>query len=150
MIDENCIYLTQSTLIRGLSKKQFNVLADISLKLNDLRICAIKTTKLDKCADDKHFKQLNFKSIITKVRTEFSKDYSFIQAHIANNVIKKHVESFNSYVALTNKSIDNEYKRPLNKPKTRDNRLHNIIIPRESITSSKMNQIMLLLYTKMA
>ena len=137
MIDENCIYLTQSTLIRGLSKKQFNVLVDISLKLNDLRNCAIKTTKLDKCADDKHFKQLNFKSIITKVKTEFSKDYSLIQAHIANNVIKKHVESFNSYVALTNKSIDNEYKRPLNKPKTRDNRLHNIIIPRESITSSK-------------
>ena len=62
MIDENCIYLTQSTLIRGLSKKQFNVLVDISLKLNKLRNCAIKTTKLDKCADDKHFKQLNFKS----------------------------------------------------------------------------------------
>ncbi|WP_323735539.1 transposase [Methanosphaera sp. ISO3-F5] len=137
MIDENCIYLTQSTLIRGLSKKQFNVLVDISLKLNKLRNNAIKTTKLDKCADDKHFKQLNFKSIITKVKTEFSKDYSLIQAHIANNVIKKHVESFNSYVALTNKSIDNEYKRPSNKPKTRDNRLHNILIPQESITSSK-------------
>ena len=35
MIDENCMYLTQSTLVRGLSKKQFNVLMDVSLKLND-------------------------------------------------------------------------------------------------------------------
>ena len=35
MIDENCMYLTQSTLVRGLSKSQFNVLVDVSLKLND-------------------------------------------------------------------------------------------------------------------
>ena len=58
-MDENCIILTQSTLIRGLSKKQFNVLVDISLKLNNLRNSAIKTTELFKCADDIHFKQLN-------------------------------------------------------------------------------------------
>ena len=97
----------------------------------------IEVTRLFKCGDGKHFEQLNFKSIINEVKSEFSSNYSLIQAHIANGAIKKHVESFNSYVALTNKIIDNKYDRPLNKPKTRDKCLHNILIPRESITSSK-------------
>ena len=60
MMDENCMYLTQSTLVRGLSKSQFNVLVDVSLKLNDLRNCAVKTTSLVKSSDGKHYKKINY------------------------------------------------------------------------------------------
>ena len=39
---------------------------------------------------------------------------------------------------MKNKEIDDEYDREVNPPKKHDdNRLHNIIIPKESITSSK-------------
>lgn len=48
MLDDNCMYLTQSTLVRNLYKKQYNVLMDISLKLNDLRNCAVEMTHLYK------------------------------------------------------------------------------------------------------
>ena len=137
MSDEN-VLLTQSILIRGLTKKQYNVLVDISLKLNSLRNCAVEKTPFVKSTDRKHFKKINFKSIISKVKEEFKMEYSFLQAHLANATIKKHVESFNGYVELKNKKIDGEYDRKVNPPKKHENyRLHNIIIPKESITSSK-------------
>jgi IS605 OrfB family transposase len=138
MLDDGCVFLTQSCIVRGLSKRQFNVLCDVSLKLNDLRNCAVDKSHLFKSADKKHYKKLNFKSIINEVKKEFSSKYSLIQAHLASSAIKKHVGSFNGYVALKNKKIDNEYDRPVNAPKKHDdNVLHNIIIPEQSITSSK-------------
>ena len=138
MLDDNCVYLTQSTIVRGLSKKQFNVLVDISLKLTDLRNCAVERTTLIKSSDGKHYKKINFKPVISEVKEEFKGKFSDIQAHIAGASIKKHVDSFNGYIELLNKKIDNEYNRPVHMPKKHDaNRLHNIIIPKESITSSK-------------
>lgn len=135
---EDYVLLTQSCIVRDLSKKQFKVLVDVSLKLNDLRNCAVETTHLIKDADGKHFKQINFKSIISNVKSEFNSQFCDVQAHLAGCAVKKHVESFNSYIALKNKKIDGKFDRPLNKPKKHDdNRLHNIIIPSESITSSK-------------
>ena len=131
------LYLTKSILVRGLSKEQFNVLVDISSKLNDLRNYAVETTYLIKKSDEKHYKKINYKTIINKVKSKYDDVYSFIQAHLANAAIKKHVGSFNGYVALLNKKIDNEFDREVNSPKKHDNRLHNIIIPKESITSSK-------------
>ena len=98
----------------------------------------MEKTPFVKSADKKIFKKINFKSIISNVKEEFKSEYSFIQAHLANAAIKKHVESFNGYVELKNKKIDGEYNRKVNPPKKHDdNRLHNIIIPKESITSSK-------------
>ena len=99
MLSDDCLYLTKSVLVRGLSKKQFNVLVDISLKLNDLRNYAVETTYLVKKDDDKHFKKINFKSVISKVKSEYNDNYLFVQAHLANAAIKKHVESFNGYIA---------------------------------------------------
>ena len=131
------LYLTKSILVRGLSKEQFNVLVDISSKLNDLRNYAVETTYLIKKSDEKHYKKINYKTIINKVKSKYDDVYSFIQAHLANAAIKKHVGSFNGYIALLNKKIDNEFDREVNSPKKHDNRLHNIIIPKESITSSK-------------
>lgn len=137
-MSDDSVLLTQSILIRGLTMKQYNVLVDISLKLNSLRNCAVEKTPFVKSTDRKHFKKINFKSIISKVKEEFKMEYSFVQAHLANAAIKKHVESFNSYVELKNKKIDGEYDQKVNPPKKHENyRLHNIIIPRESITSSK-------------
>ncbi len=49
---EDCMYLTHSIIVRGLSKKQFNVLCDVSLKLNDLRYCAVESTHFVKSDDD--------------------------------------------------------------------------------------------------
>ena len=138
MLDDNCIFLTQSILVRDLSKKQFNVLVDVSLKLNVLRNCALDMTGLFKSSDGKYFKNINFKSVISGIKKRFRGEYSFIQAHIANACIKKHVESFNSYVELLNKKMDGKYDRPVHKPKKHEiNCLHNIIIPKQSITSSK-------------
>ena len=54
-MNNDCVYLSQSCIIRGLSKKQFNVLCDVSLRLNDLRNCAIETTECVKSSDGKHF-----------------------------------------------------------------------------------------------
>lgn len=138
MVDEDCVYLTQSCIVRGLSKKQYNVLCDVSLKLNDLRNCAVETTRSVKSSDGKHYRKLNYKSVISKVKKEFKDKYSGVQAHIAGATIKKHVDSFNAYIALRNKRIDQEYTRPVNKPRKHDNTcLHNIIIPGQSITCSK-------------
>ena len=138
MIDDNYIFLTKSILVRNLSKNQFNVLTDISLKLNDLRNCALDMTGLYKSQDGGHYKKINFKSVISSVKKRFNKGYSFIQAHIANACIKKHVESFNGYVKLMNKKIEGKYDRSVHKPKKHHNGcLHNIIIPKPSITSSK-------------
>ena len=47
------------------------------------------------------------------------------------------MDSLNSYVALSNKKIDGKYDKPVHRPKKHDNRLQNLIIPRQSITSSK-------------
>ena len=137
MCSDDFLYLTKSILVRGLSKKQFDVLVDVSLKLNDLRNCVVESTYLIKKNDNTHYKKINYKSIIKKVKSEFSDVYSFVQAHLANVAIHKHVDSFNGYVALLNKKIDNEFDREVHSPKKHDNRLHNIIIPKESITSSK-------------
>ena len=82
-------------------------------------------------------KKINFKTIINKVKSKYGDVYSFIQSHLANAAIKKYAGSFNGYVVLLNKKIDNEFDREVNSPKKHDNRLHNIIIPKESITSSK-------------
>ena len=67
IMNNDCVYLTQSCIIRGLSKKQFNVLCDVSLRLNDLRNCAIETTGCVKSSDGKHFRKVNYKSVISKV-----------------------------------------------------------------------------------
>ena len=75
MLDEDCIYLTQSCIIRNLSKKQFKVLLDISLKLNCLRNCTVETTMHVKSADGKHYKKLNYKHIIREVKEEFESTY---------------------------------------------------------------------------
>ncbi|MBR0471841.1 MAG: transposase [Methanosphaera sp.] len=136
MLCDDVVYLTKSILVRGLSKKQYDVLVDISLKLNNLRNCAVETTYLIKKSDDKHYKKINYKSIISDVKSEFN-EYSLVQTHLANAAIKKHVDSFNGYVTLLNKKIDNEFNRDVHSPKKHYNRLHNIIIPKESITSSK-------------
>ena len=138
MVDENCVYLTQSCLVRGLSKKQYNVLVDVCLKINDIRNCAVELTQLVKSDDDVHYNDLNFIPIIGRFKKEYRTEYSYVQAGVADAAIKKHVDSFNGFVALKNKSIDDEYKLRVNPPKKHDdNRLHNIIIPEGSITSSK-------------
>ena len=62
-VDDN-LYLTKSILVCGLSKEQFNVLLDISSKLNDLRNYAVETTYLIKKSDEKHYKKINYKTII--------------------------------------------------------------------------------------
>lgn len=135
MMDEDCVYLTQSSLIRNLSKKQFNVLGDISLKLNKLRNCAVELTSLIKASDGIHYKKINYKAIISEVKNKFNNTYVGIQAHIANAAIKKHVDSFNGFVELMNKIIDQEYDRQVNSPQKHDDDCyHNIIIPKESIT----------------
>lgn len=138
MIGEDCVYLTQCVLIRGLTKKQFKVLVDVSLNLNVIRNCAVKKTPFVKTRDNKHFKSINFKSVISRVKKEFKSEYSYVQSSMADSAIKKHVDSFNGFVALKNKSIDGDYKLRVNPPRKHDvDCLHNIIIPQGSITSSK-------------
>ena len=137
MCSGDFLYLTKSILVRGLSKKQFDVLVDVSLKLNDLRNCAVESTYLIKKNDNTHYRKIDYKSIIKKVKSEFSDVYSFVQAHLANAAIHKHADSFNGYIALLNKKIDNKFDLKLHSPKKHKNRLHNIIIPKEFITSSK-------------
>ena len=138
MSENSEMFLTKSIIIRGLNQKQYDVLVDVSSNLNELRNCAVETTKMFKASDGRHYEKTNYKSIISRVKTEFKKEYSITQSSISNAVIKKHVESFNSYIALTNKKIDGKYDRKVNKPKKHDtDRLHNIIIPQNSITSSK-------------
>ena len=84
------------------------------------------------------FRKVNYKSVISKVKKEFKGKFSGVQAHIAGATIKKHVDSFNSYIALRNKKIDQEYDRSVNEPKKHGiGCLSNIIIPGQSITCSK-------------
>ena len=138
MSENSEMFLTKSIIIRGLNQKQYDVLVDVSSKLNELRNCAVETTKMFKASDGRHYEKTNYKSIISRVKTEFKEKYSITQAIILNAVVKKHVESFNSFIALKNKKIDGKYDRKVNKPKKHDTgRLHNIIIPQNSITSSK-------------
>ena len=138
MSENSEMFLTKSIIIRGLNQKQYDVLVDVSSNLNELRNCAVETTKMFKASDGRHYEKTNYKSIISRVKTEFKKEYSITQSSISNAVIKKLVESFNSYIALTNKKIDGKYDRKVNKPKKHDTScLHNIIIPQNSITSSK-------------
>ena len=138
MVDDDCVYLTQCCIIRGLSKKQYNVLVDISLKLNEIRNFAVENTPLVKSSDGKHYKKINFKSIISRVKKKYKSEYSNIQSSMSDAAIKKHVDSFNGFVELKNLKIDGKYKGKVNKPQKHDNyRLHNLIIQKGSITSSK-------------
>ena len=75
-----------------------------------MRNCAVEKAPFVKSTDKKHFKKINFKSIISNVKEEFKSEYSFIQAHLAIVAIKKHVDSFNGYVELKNKKIDYSHK----------------------------------------
>ena len=77
-VDDN-LYLTKSILVRGLSKEQFNVLLDISSKLNDLRNYAVETTYLIKKSDEKHYKKINYKTIINKVKSKYDDVYSLFK-----------------------------------------------------------------------
>jgi len=117
MVDDDCVYLTQCCIIRGLSKKQYNVLVDISLKLNEMRNFAVENTPLVKSSDGKHYKKINFKSIISRVKKEHKSEYSQIQSSMSDAAIKKHVDSFNGFVELKNLKIDGKYKGKVNKPK---------------------------------
>ena len=74
MLGDDCIFLTRIILVRGLSKKQFNVLVDVSSNLNELRNCAVETTKMFKASDGRHYEKTNYKSIISRVKTEFKKE----------------------------------------------------------------------------
>ena len=69
-----------------------------------------------KDSDGKHYKKTNYISIIGEVKTKFNKEYSIIQTSISNATIKKHVESFNAFIALKNNKIDGKYERKVNKP----------------------------------
>ena len=72
------------------------------------------------------------------LKKELKYKYSLFQAGVVGAAIKKHVDSFNAFVALKNKGIDGEYNLKVNSPhKHESDRLHNIIIPEGSITSSK-------------
>ncbi|MDO5826551.1 MAG: hypothetical protein Q4Q22_09225 [Methanosphaera sp.] len=115
-MSDDCVLLTQSIFVRGLTKKQYDVLVDVSLKLNALRNSTVEKTPFVKSSDEKHYKKINYKSIISNVKEEFKEEYSLIQAHLANAAIKKHVDSFNSFVELKNKKIDGEYDRKVNPP----------------------------------
>ena len=98
----------------------------------------MKMTSLVKSSDGKHYKKINYQSVIAKVKKSFKTKFSIIQAHIAGACIKKHVDSFNGCVELKNKTMDKNYDHPVNLPhEHEDGCLHNIIIPKESITSSK-------------
>ena len=86
----------------------------------------------------KHFKKINFKSIISIVKKEFKSEYSCIQTVMVETAIKKYVDSFNGFIALKNNEIDGKYNQEVSPSKKHDdNRLHKIIISKESITSSK-------------
>ena len=137
IMNDDSIYLTESTLIRNLSRKQYEVLMDVSGKCNEIRNCAVEKTHLYKADDGIHYKKVDYRSISTTVKNSYPEIYSLVQAHIADATIKKHVESFNAYVVLLNRKIDGEYDKRLNKPKKHEHKRHNIIIPKESITSSK-------------
>ena len=118
------MFLTKSIIIRGLPKKQYDVLVDVSSRINELRNCAVETTQMFKASDGKHYKKTNYIPIINEVKTKFNKEYSIIQTSISNATIKKHIESFNAFIALKNKKIDGEYDRKVNPPKKHDdNRL---------------------------
>ena len=51
--------------------------------------CAVKTTSLVKSSDGKHFRKVNYKSVISKVIKEFKGKFSGVQAHIAGATINK-------------------------------------------------------------
>ena len=65
--------------------------------------CAFETTECVKSSDGKHFRKVNYKSVISIVKKKFNDKYSVVQAHIDSATIKKHAESFNAYIALRNK-----------------------------------------------
>ena len=69
MSENSCMFLTKSIIIRGLNQKQYDVLVDVSSKLNELRNCAVETTKMVKASDGKHYKKTNYISIIDQVKT---------------------------------------------------------------------------------
>ena len=57
---------------------------------------------------------------------------------MVETAIKKYVDSFNGFIALKNNQIDGKYNQEVSPSKKHDdNRLHKIIISKESITSSK-------------
>ena len=52
-------------------------------------VCAVEKTPFVKTADGKHYKKINFKSIIGNVKKELKDKYSLIQAGVADAAIKK-------------------------------------------------------------
>ena len=137
IVDEDYVLLTQCCRVRDFTKKQYMVLLDLCLRANGLHNCAVDVACLSKASDGIHYREVNYFTVLDDVKEEYYDVYSGLQAHIANNVIRKHVDSLNSYVALSNKKIDGKYDKPVHRPKKHDNRLQNLIIPRQSITSSK-------------
>ena len=138
MLDGGCVLLTQSCFIRGFSKKQYNVFVDVCLMLNDLCNCAVEKTPFVKSSDGKYYVKINFKQVIGDVKKELKEKYSLFQAGVVGAAIKKYVVSFNVFVALRNKGIGGDYNLKVNSlHKHESDCLHNIIIPRGSIISSK-------------
>ncbi|RAP44986.1 MAG: hypothetical protein BZ136_08535 [Methanosphaera sp. rholeuAM74] len=94
-----------SILVRGNNKKQYHVLLDVCLRLNSIHNCTVEMTKLFKSSNGKHYKKINYISLIHEVKEECNELYRGVQAHLANTAIKKkHAESFNSYVKILNKN----------------------------------------------
>ena len=69
------MFLTRRIIIHGLNRKQYDVLVDVSSKLNELRYCAVETTKMFKTSDGEHYKKTNYIPIINQVKTKFKRKY---------------------------------------------------------------------------
>ena len=76
--ENSCMFLTRSIIIRGLNRKQYDVLVDVSSKLNELRYCAVGTIKMFKTSGREHYKKTNYISIINQVKTKFKRKYLII------------------------------------------------------------------------
>lgn len=88
MSENSKMFLTKSIIIRGLNQKQYDVLVDVSSKLNELRNCAVEITKMFKASDGRHYEKTNYKSIISRVKTEFNKKYSITQTRYKMTLLK--------------------------------------------------------------
>ena len=69
------MFLTRSIIIRGLNRKQYGVLVDVSSKINELRYRVVETTKMFKTSDGEHYKKTNYIPIINQVKTKFKRKY---------------------------------------------------------------------------
>ena len=124
------MYLTQTNIIRGLTKQEYSVLRELCAYSNNLYNVGLYAIRQHYFAEKKHLPyQSNCKEC------KFNENFSLLRSHLAQQVLRVLDQSFRSFFALNRKKKNGTYGQKVGLPHYRKKGgLFNLICPSDCIS----------------